>query len=90
VADLDWMVPLRADQGRGPSDLRENERARSEGTCSLSDLIIATGFRSDGQNEMGRGLTGERTPAARSSALEVYGDCSGDLLAMGESGRCAG
>jgi hypothetical protein len=38
---------------------------------------------------MGKGLTGERTSAARSAALEVYGDCSGDLLAMGESGRRA-
>jgi hypothetical protein len=39
---------------------------------------------------MGRGLTGERTPAARSAALEVYGDYFGDLLAMGKSGRRAG
>jgi hypothetical protein len=45
---------------------------------------------SGGQNEMGRGLTGERTSAARSAALEVYGDCSGDLLAMGKSGQHAG
>jgi hypothetical protein len=39
---------------------------------------------------MGRGLIGERTPVARTVALEVYGDCSGDLLAMGKSGRRAG
>jgi hypothetical protein len=31
-----------------------------------------------------------RTSAARSAALEVYGSCSGDLLALGKSGRCAG
>jgi hypothetical protein len=55
----------------------------------LSESIRAIGSTSGGQNEMGRGLTGERTPAARSAALEVYDDCSGDLLAMGKSGRRA-
>jgi hypothetical protein len=48
------------------------------------------GSGSNGQRRRGEKLTGERTPAARSAALEVYGDYSGDLLVMGKSGRRAG
>jgi hypothetical protein len=35
-------------------------------------------------------LTGEKTSAARSAALEVYGGCSGDLLTLGKSEQRAG
>jgi hypothetical protein len=49
VQASDWLVPLRADQGFHPSDLKRTEWFRSEHTPSISDLLYAIGSRSYGQ-----------------------------------------
>jgi hypothetical protein len=55
VADSDWLVPLRADQGFWPSDLKCNGWFRFVHTALVSDLMWSTRSGSNGR----KGVEGE-------------------------------
>jgi hypothetical protein len=69
VACSSSPIPVRPDRALRPLDLKRNERLRSDGTVSISDLFQTDGFGSNGAEEGEGDLTvrlGFPSPAMRS------------------------
>jgi hypothetical protein len=73
MADSDWSIPVRVDPQRGALDLKKIGRLRSPRTPSVSDLISASGSRSDGSKRKGgETLTSARFPATDGEVAARY------------------
>jgi hypothetical protein len=72
------------DQGCGTLDQKRSGRIRSIDTPSLSDLILVTGSRSDGREEMGGGCSPWWSAPASLVLVDIGGDASVTSGADGE------